>query len=151
MTKKKSKFDKFIHNFASQHLKRRVKTVSVITLVLMLLTVLAGIYLVQKSFSIVETGSVSIQEGSKITIVLAEKYEKLISPNMELYGRIPKSGLIRFEYEIQDVIFQDEKHEYLVHIILKNHLQDLKGLKNFKYELYLERKTYWKMLLESST
>jgi len=68
MTTRKSKFDKFIHNFASKHLKKRVKLVSVLILFLILLTVFGGTYLLRQSFQIVEMGTVPIQDRGKVII-----------------------------------------------------------------------------------
>jgi len=149
MTTRRSKFDKFIHDFASKNLKRRMKFIFLITLCLMVMTVVSGTYLLQQSFVIMETGSVPLQESNMVTIELAEKYENLIQPTIKLYGEIPGKGFVEFNYEIIEIRFHEKQRKFLVQISLIDHLAELKAMTGFTYKLYLEKRSYLSLLLES--
>lgn len=146
--KKQSRFDKFIHEFASQNLETRVKIVSFIALFLVIMTVGGAGYLLTRSFQIIETGKVALIDSQKIQISLPIKYEKLITPQLRLMGNVKKKGMIKFDYEIQD--FDIKENLINLTLLVKKPKDELKKMKEFQYKLYLEDKSYLQMLFEKT-
>jgi len=93
---------------------------------------------------------VPIQDRGKVIITLEVKYERLVTDRMQLYGFVKGKGFLPINYEIQEVDLKEKEDKLFVTLVLKNYLNEFKEGQLFQYELYLENRSYFSMLLESS-
>ncbi|MBF0106749.1 MAG: hypothetical protein HQM16_15660 [Deltaproteobacteria bacterium] len=147
-TRRSSLFDQFVHDFATKNLNRRVWFVAAVSSLLMIITIVAGHYLLSQNFVIFHEGKAVIKQNNLIELTLDKRYRRLVGHGMQFKTAVADRGLTALEYELTDLV--EKEDSLLLKLILKDPEKLLKPLQEISYQLILEDKTYRDLLLENT-
>lgn len=142
-------FDRFIEEFSSKNLEGRVKLVSYIVLLLLLIIGLLGTYLLTRNLEISMEGRAVLSEDSTLPVYLEERFIQYMTDNMPLFLFLSSGEQIRIPYE---VVSQERVSNGLILTLRFHHHSLINGMRGtINYKIILRSKRYIDFLMGSES